>query len=174
MKDTNTFKVGDKIVHFGEIYLIFEIKKQKTRDGQKEEPIICFRPYFGNKEDKSLICSIPVANIEKTDIRKSISKKELKQLLKELSKKLDIEAPIDINKAKEKLILNSMEANVQILKKLWREKKEELINFTKTKSDLFETVMKRLAEEIAFVGGSSLVEARKKIKTLLSKGHHKG
>ena len=85
MKDDKTFKVRDKIVHFGRLYRIFKIKKKKAKD--KEEKIILFRPYFKNPRNRAVIRSIPINNIGQTDIRRPISKKELRQLLEELSKK---------------------------------------------------------------------------------------
>lgn len=165
MKDDKTFKVGDKIVRFGQLFRVFKIKKQKNKN--KEEKIILFKPYFKTKENKFLVCSIPAASIDKTNIRKPISKKKLRGLLKELSKRSDVKTPIDISKAKQKLTLNNPKINVQILKRLWKEKSDESTNFSKSKHDIFKLAVGRLVEEVAFVGGISLIKARKKIKTAL-------
>lgn len=169
MSNNKTFKVGDKIVHFGQVHRIFKIEKHKIKD--KEEKIILFRPYFKTKENKSLTCSIPVDSIDKTNIRRSISKTELRQLLKELSKKPDVKIPVDINKAREQLTLNNPEINVQILKRLWKEKNDESTNFSKSKHDVFKLVINRLVEEFAFISGAPLIKARQTITTALGEEH---
>lgn len=165
MKDNKTFKIGDKIVRFGQVYRIFKIKNTKSKD--RGEKVILFRPYFKTKENRSLIYSIPIDSIDKTNIRKPISKKELRQLLKELSKRPDVKTPIDISKTKERLTLNDPYENVQILKRLRGEKNDESTNFTKSRHDVFKLAIGRLVEEVAFVSGVSLIKARKKIKTAL-------
>lgn len=162
------FKVGDKIINFNKVYRIFKIIKQKDKD-KKEEIILSFRPYFQAKGERSLTFSIPVDSIDKTNIRKPMSKKELKQLLSELSKTPNIETPIDIIKTREQLSLNDPNIHVQILKCLWKEKKDGITNFTKIKSDVLGLAIKLLMEEVALVSGVSLKKAEKKIKTALKR-----
>lgn len=169
MKDKKSFKVGDKIVDFGQVYRIFKIKKQKNAKG-KEEEVIFFRPYFKTKQNRTLICSIPVNNIDKTKIRRPISKKELRKLLKELSQKSDIETPINVSRAREILNLNDPYKTVQILKSLWIEKNDESTNFTKTRESVFGLSMKRLVEEVALVNNVSIEKAKRQIKQTLEKG----
>lgn len=169
MKDNKIFKLGDKIVHFGKVFRIFKIKKQKGITGKKEK-VIFFGPYFKNKENKSLAYSIPLKSIDKTKIRKPISKKELKNLLEKFLKKSEIETPVDLIQAREELKLNDLCKNVQTLKRLWREKNNELTNFTKSKQDVFRLSIKQLVEEVAFVSGLSPAKAKEKIKKALGKG----
>lgn len=169
MKDKKSFKVEDKIIDFGQVYRIFKIKKQKNAKG-KEEKVIFFRPYFKTKQNRTLVCSIPVKNIVKANIRRPISKKELRQLLRELSKKIDIETPINVSRAREILNLNDPHKTAQILKSLWLEKNDESTNFTKTRESVFGLAIKRLIEEVAFVNGVSVGKARRQIKTALEKG----
>lgn len=168
MKDKKSFKVGDKIVDFGQVYRIFKIKKQKNAKGKEE--VIFFKPYFKTKQNRTLICSIPVNNIDKTKIRRPISKKELRKLLKELSQKSDIETPINVSRAREILNLNDPYKTVQILKSLWIEKNDKSTNFTKTRESVFGLSIKRLFEEVAFVNSVSIGKARKQIKAALEKG----
>lgn len=163
------FKVGDKIVHFGQVYKIFKIIKQKiTRE--KEEKIIFFKPYLKTRKNRTLICSIPVNNIGKTNIRRSISKKELRPLLKKMAKKFDLKKPVNLAQAREALGSNNIQETIQVLKSLWRERNDQSVNFTESRKNFFRRLMKQLAEEIAFGSGISLVQARKKIKTALKKG----
>lgn len=169
MNNKRPFEVGDKIVRFGKIYKIFKIKNQKTIDGN-EEKIIFFRPYFkAKKEKRDLTFSIPVENIDRANIRRPVSKKELKELLTELSKESDIKKFIDVGKARKTLALNDFNKTIQILKALWREKDDKSQSFTKSKKDAFDLSMKHLVEEIAFVSDLSVITARKKIKKSLEK-----
>lgn len=170
MNNKRPFEVGDKIVRFGKVYKIFRIKKQKTIDGN-EEKIIFFRPYFKEKKRilKDLTFSIPVENIDRTSIRRPVSKKELKELLTKLSEESDIKKFIDVGKARKTLALNDFNKTIQILKALWREKDDKSQSFTKSKKDVFDLLMKHLVEEIAFVSDLSVITARKKIKKSLEK-----
>lgn len=170
MKDKNLFKVGDKIVDFGQVYRIFKIKKQKDAKG-KEEKVIFFKPYFKTKEDRTLICSIPANNIEQAHIRRPISKKELRELLGELSQKTNIENPINISGAREILNLNDPHKTARVLKSLWIEKNDK--SLTKTRESVFRLSMKRLVEEVAFINGVSIEKARKQIKAAFEEGTKK-
>lgn len=167
MKNIKNFAVGDKIINFNKVYIIFKIIKEKIKD--KKEQIISFKPFFKNEKKNSLTFSIPVNNIDKTNIRKPLSKKELKQLLNELSKTPDIETPIEIDKINDDLNSNDPNIHVQILKCLWREKNDETTNFTKTRSDVLGLTIKLLLEEVALVSGVSLEKAEEKIKTALKR-----
>ena len=152
------FKVGDKLVHSGQIYRIFKIEKKKT---------IFFKPYLKTRKNRTLIYSIPLSNIDKTNIRKPISKKELRPLLKKLSKKSDIKKPINLAQAKGILNLNDIDKTAQVLKSLWIEKNDESTNFSESRKNVFKLLMKQLVEEVACASGIPLVKARGKIKTAL-------
>jgi len=167
MKKKNIFKVGDKIVEFGRIYRIFKIERQKS---DKDQKVVFFRPYFRSKENATLVYSIPVDSINKTSIRKPLDRKELKELLKKLSRRVNIEVPVNTGEMKETLSLNDPYKTARILKGFWIEKNDESTNFTKSKKDAFEMTMGCLLEEAAFIGGISFAEARKKIEAALKKG----
>jgi RNA polymerase-interacting CarD/CdnL/TRCF family regulator len=169
VKDKKSFKVGDKIVNFGQVFRIFKSKKKKISK-DKEEKIIFFRPYFKNRKNRTLICSIPVNNLDKTNIRRPISKKELRLLLKKLSRKSGVKEPINLAQARGVLGLNDIYKTAQVLKSLWVEKNDESANFSESRKNLFKLLMKQLVEEVAFVGRISLIQARKKIKVALEKG----
>lgn len=171
MKNKKPFKVGDKIIDFGQVCRIFKIKKEKNTKG-KNEKVIFFRPYFKTRQNRSLVCSIPLNNIEKAKIRRPISKKELRQLLKEFSKNpdADVKTPINISRAREMLNLNDPHKIVRILKSLWLEKNDKSTSFTKTREKVFRLAIKRLVEEVAFVNGVSIGKAKRQMKEHLEKG----
>jgi len=168
MKDKKPFKVGDKTIDFGQVYRIFKIKKKKDVE-DKEEKIIHFRPYFRTKQNKTSSCSIPVKNIGLTHIRRPISKRKLKELLKSLSKKPETKKPINTKKVRNTLNLNKAQKTAQVLKRIWLDKNDESTNFTKAKRDILDSLMKGLVEEVAFVFGISVAQARKKIKGRLKR-----
>jgi len=169
MKAKKTFKVGDKIVDFGQVCLIFKAKERKNLEG-KEEKVIFFRPYFKNESDRTLLCSIPLKNIKKTKIRKPISKKQLAKLLKSLSQKTKEEKPINLLRFKEVLSLNEAQKTAEVLRTLWAIKMDETTTFTKSRKDIFTKAMRRLVEEVAFVSNLPLKKAEEKIERALEKG----
>ncbi len=164
MEKDKIFNVGDKIIHFGQVYRIFKIK------GKNENKTIFFRRYFKTKENRKLVFSIPISSIDKTRVRKPVSKKKLRDLLKTVSQNPDTKTPINTAKAREWLSLNSPDKSVEILKRLWQEKKNNSEHFNKSKENVFKLAMRKLSEEIAFVFDISLIKARKKIKKALEKG----
>lgn len=167
-----TFKVGDKIIDFGHVYRIFKIKNKKGKDGDKKK-FIFFRPYFKKKEDKGLVFSIPVINLDKANIRRPLSEKKLKKVFKKLSGKLKTTKALNISKAQDRLNLNNPFKTARILKRLWADKKDKSTNFTRSKRKTFDLAMKRMIEEVALVKDISLRKARDKIKAALEKGWEK-
>lgn len=170
MKNNKQFKVGDKIVRFGKIYRIFKISRRKNFEGNKTKTIF-FRPYFkSKKQEKGLTFSIPIKNLDKTNIRKPLSKKKLKEILDKISEKSKSKININTSKAKEILKKNNPIKATQILKALWKEKNDKSKSLTKTQNDIYNLSMRHLSEEIRFVFDVSLATARKKIKKSLEKG----
>jgi RNA polymerase-interacting CarD/CdnL/TRCF family regulator len=167
MAKKRKYKVGDKIVSFGQIYRIFKIRKKKFKDGTKR--VIFYRPYYKNQENRTIICSIPVENICMTEMRKPISRTDLQQLLEKLSRKANKVDELDTNKAKEMLGENNPNKTVGILRILWRVKNDEDMNFTKSQKDVLNLAIERLVEEVAFVGKMSIDKAGEKIKDSLNK-----
>lgn len=159
MQDNKRFKVGDKIIDFGQVYRIFKIKKK----------ILFYRPYFKTKRNKGIVCSIPVKNVDKAKIRKPISKRQLKKIFNRLSEPQKINGPLQITKLREKLRFNDAFKTAQTLKTIWLDKNDESTNFTRPKKEVFDLTMKRLVEEVALVKKLSLATARKRINKALGK-----
>ena len=169
MKDSKkSFRVGDKIIDFGQVCRIFEVRKKKNKKGE-EERVIFFRPYFKTKLNKSYICSIPVKNIEKAKIRKPVSKTELGKILRKMTEKPKKDPPINIVKLRDKLKLNSFQETTQVLKKLWLDKNDGSTNLTGTKKRVFDMAMKRFTEEMALLTNTTPKQAKEKIKRRLEK-----
>ncbi len=165
-----TFKVGDKIVDSGQVYRIFKIEEEEVAKSGKEK-VIYFKFYYRTERNKSLICSIPVKNVDLAGIRKPVSKDKIKKLLRKLSEKEAKKEPVSPTWAKEQLRLNKAGATAKILKRLSLEKQDESTNFTGNNQDLLKLSLERLVEEIAFVLGISVVQAGEKVKKALWKGN---
>jgi len=157
--DGDKLKVGDKIVEFGQVYRVFKII-----DG-----VVYYKPYYANKENKSLVFSIPRQNLNQTKIRRPLEKGKIKKIIRGLSRKTEINGELDTEDAKESLKLNSARQTAQILKQLWYEKCNEDKNFTKSKKDVFELAINRFVEEVAFVSRTTVDGAKDKITKALNK-----
>jgi len=159
----SNYRVGDKIVEFGQVFNIFQIKNQKTADG-KFEKIIFFKPYFKINNASNIICSIPLNNIEKTEI----STTELKVLFKRLKKVNSNNISLTIIRAKELLKSDNPKIMIKLLRILYKEKKNQPDSFSKSKKDVFDSAMDKLVQEFALVSRITPDKAREKITFALS------
>lgn len=167
IKNADSFRVGDKIVDFGKIYRIFEIRDQELQGGNKEK-VICYRPYFKGKRTDTLVCSIPISNIDKTKIRRPMSKKRLKSVFEHLATKSEMEF-VDISDAKSVIGFNRPKKLAKMIRALWEDKNNDDTNFTKRKEETYEFLISRLAEEVAYVRGWTVEDATQKIKVALKR-----
>lgn len=171
MKDAFVFKPGDKIIDGGQAYQIFEVNKSKNCDGS-EERFIFYEPYFKSPIVNAATCSIPIRSIDKTYIRKPISKKNLKKILDGLSKGSNSEDQPNTLVLRDALRFNNAQKTAAVLKALWIDKEDQSTNFSRQKQDVFKQAMEQLVEEVAVVANISLVEAREKIERALEEGKH--
>jgi RNA polymerase-interacting CarD/CdnL/TRCF family regulator len=168
MTDSNKFKVGDKIVRFGEVCQITKIEKRKNDDGDAEE-ILYYKPYYAEPQTSKVTYSISVKNLSLASIRKPISKKELLDLIKVLSKTIEVDVPINIIEYKEAFNSNDPHEIAYTLKKIWIEKQEKADEISKSKNELYKASMKILVEEVALLKKTTVSKAEKIIKRALRK-----
>lgn len=161
------FKVGDKIVRFGRVFEIFKMAQEENPDTGEEEELIYFRPVYESQANRTLICAIPISNIELTNIRRPMSEEECDKLLDFLDSKYEMKGRFNTRLAKEVLKTNEPEKIVMMLKKLAIVKRDPDVNFTYTKKTVFRQGLKRLQEEVALVKEIPLEEARKRLIKLL-------
>ena len=169
MNKQRKFKVGDKIVAFGQDYRILKIEAKKDSEGN-EERILHFRPYFKSNDNKGMICSIPETSIKDTNIRRPVSKDTVKELIVKLSTKPKKDVETDVNSVKEVLGQNDVFETATVLRTLWVER-ATAESFTKSKKDMLEMAVSRLVEEVALVVDLTVDKANDKIKGALSKVH---
>lgn len=163
-----SFRVGDKIVDFGQVFRVFKVEQKKNDQGEPEQ-LVYFKPYYKTKQNQGLVCSIPTKNIEQTQIRRPVSKNMLQKLLQNLSQKPKEKKPINTKKAHSVLNLNDIGETIRVLRRYWLDKKNQETNLTKAKKDILELSQRRLVEEIAFVLGIPVTKAREKVEKRLQK-----
>lgn len=166
----NNFKLGDKIVRFGRVFEVFEIKKEELPDSEEKQDVIYFRPMYKSNSTRSLICAIPVQNLDKTNMRRPMSKDRFKELLSLLKEKVDDPFKrFNTRQAKEVLKTNEPKKIALILKRLAVVRRDPDTNFTYTKKRLYRMGMKRLQEEIALVKEMELSKANEMLERILKK-----
>ena len=169
MNDKHQFKVGDKVVDFGQVCRIYKIKKDRNLEGKKED-CIYYKPYFKSEKNQSIICSIPKSNVEEENVRKPVSKKKISEVLKLLGQKPNGEITINVTKASTYLRENDPIETARLLKILWLEKQgNEEKKLSTRKKMMYQNAMRHLVEEIAVVQNISLKKAKEKISRRLKK-----
>ncbi|HLE49474.1 MAG TPA: hypothetical protein VI819_05590 [Patescibacteria group bacterium] len=166
MTKITSYKVGDKIIEFDQIFQIFKIEYQKNGDGEKE-PVMFFKTYFEEGILNPVVCSIPIKNLSLTDIRKPISKKELKIILNKLNSGRILIKFINVDQIKDMLKTRNLYDVVNVIKILSKEEKDNPEKFNRNKKVLFESAVKILAQEYALVNRTEMKNAREKIMKLV-------
>jgi len=159
MKGMN-LRVGNKLVEGGRVFRVFKIGKKKFNG--KTDRVIHYRPLF-NKNINDFVCSVPETSLSEMNIRRPLSRKELKEILGSLSKKaggLRINNDVE---AKEVLKSNSAERVSKLIKTYWKKKDNVDEVFTKNKKDILEGGIEKLAEEVALSYRISPESAKEKI-----------
>lgn len=167
MTNTNSLKIGDKIIRFGKVYEIFKLTKEKNPETEEVEKVIYFKPVYESQESQTLICSIAVSNLERTDIRRPLPEEEVDKLLNFLRSKIEMKGRFNTRSAKELIKSNDPEKIAMILKKLAIVRRDPDTNFTYTKKRLFKSALKKIQEEVALVKGISIKEAQEMILDIL-------
>lgn len=159
------FQVGDKIIRFGRVYVIFKITQEEI-DGERQT-VIHFKPFYETEATRSLVCSIPVANLDRTNIRLPMSMEKIEELLQVLQHRPPSNHKFNTRLAKEVLKGSDPFQIALLLKQLALVKEDPDINFTFTKRTIFSHGLKRLQEEIALVKGWELTDTKERLKVFL-------
>ena len=165
--DGCSLKVGDKIVRFGRVYEIFKIVEEENPDTGVQEEMIYFKPVYESQANKTLICAIPLQNLDLTNVRLPMCGEDCDRLLELLDSMYEMKGRFNTRLAKDVLKSNEPEKIAMMLKKLAIVKRDPDVNFTYTKKTVFRQGLKLLQEEVALVKCISLEEARKMLIKLL-------
>lgn len=160
MASDYSIKVGDKIIDYNQIHVVFNIT----------EDIIHYKSLIQDDKNRGLQSSISLNSFKKAGIRFLMTKNEVKEFLKNLN----VQAPLDIstntnkiNNLKEFLYLNDPIKTGQLLKFLWE--RSELPTYTKSDQLIFDQALNHLSSEISVVDNISQEKAKSKILDILKK-----
>ena len=155
MSDTNTYKVGDKLVNFGQVHTVFQIK----------EEILYYKPHFEDESSGGLTCSIPVSKLIESDIRPPLSKKDCKEMCKMIVEEIRIKEYMDANDMSILYNTNTPENLIKVLRLLVQESKDKENGLSTSKKSIFDKALSSFVQEYAYANESSIQEA----ETLLNK-----
>lgn len=162
------YKKGDVLIGQGTVFVVVSIEKRKNMEG-KEVDYLVYEPYFKTKRTKTLRCSMPVENIEKTAKRSLVSKKELKDLLaqiEEVEKDHESPSPNDVDE-----VINGAELSkrLEVLKGMWLDKHNPDTKLSISKIGSFKKIFLQASQEVAAVMGKTLEQAEDLLTKRLTK-----
>jgi len=144
MTNLNELKTNDVIIRFGQVYQVFKIEE---KDGKN---MIFYKKFFKNGPRAVSIFSIPQESIEKTKIRKALTKQEMDHLLGEGLKEAEVDLDASLNTIKAILNTDDPAEVVKTLKLLAILKhKNDKLPFSK--KEIYGSLIKRLTSEVAYV-----------------------
>ena len=165
-KKTLTFDTGDVLINSGRMYKVFKFTEKKFNN--ELQSYMCYKQLYANKQRGSITCSIPVASIGETKIRKPHTKEQLQKLitfLKEL--KVDVTEAVDTKTTADIVYSSQLKKKAELLKRLWFEKKIKS-GLSHTKNKIFSKLITTLREEIAYMFDLSLKKAEDKVLVTLN------
>lgn len=156
MTNLNNLKIGDVIIRFGQVYKVFKI----------ENATVFYHRFLESLKQATSIFSIPQQSIEKTKIRVPIDKKELNNLLGKGLKEMKVDLEISLNAIKGFLNTDDPIEVVRMLKTLTL-MRDENGKLPFSKREVYDTLLKRFASEVAFVYEQDEKKAKELIEQAL-------
>lgn len=162
MTNLNELKINDVIVRFGQVYKVFKIEEKNGKD------MVYYKGLFNNSKRAVSIFSIPQDSIEKTKIRKALTKKELDHLLGDGLKEAEVDLEASLNTIKAVLNTDDPAEVVKTLKLLaiLRHRNDKL---PFSKKEVYGSLIKRLSSEVAYVYSTEQDGSKEIIEKALAK-----
>ncbi len=158
MVNSDNVKVGDYIIDYERIYVVFDRKSD----------LIYFRVAADDNGSQKLTCSIPCQNLTKAGFRKVISRNEAKKIMASLSNARPVLETFDIKLAKEIMYANDWTRNITLLESIRASNKDVAEDsVSRTSKELVETIISHMVDEISFVTGESPKSVHQKIARAL-------
>jgi len=162
MTNLNELKINDVIVRFGQVYKVFKIEEKNGKD------MIFYKKVFNASKRAVSIFSIPQESIEKTKIRKALTKKEMDHLLGDGLKEAEVDLDASLNTIK--AVLNTDDpAEVMKTLKLLAILKHKNDKLPFSKKEVYGSLIKRLTSEVAYVYDTEHEGATEIIEKALAK-----
>lgn len=157
MEENNIFNIGDKIVNFGRVLTVFEIK----------EKTLYYKPHFDEPHSGGLICSIPLERLQESDIRPPISKRDCKRMCREFREEMKIKEYMDANEMTSLYNSNTPESLLRVIKLLFQESKDKEHGLSTSKKTILDKALTNFIQEYAYATDSSLEDAEVSINKYL-------
>ncbi len=164
MTDEKQFKRGDKVIKHGQAFRIIGASNG----------VIRYKPYFSKPKNNGLVGSIPVESIKDNYIRKPVCKTKQYRLIKEILYTKGQKRKSNIAKLKTALEKNDFKKTLEVVKKIWWEKKDKTRTMAKNKERLLRSARQKCMEEMAVVRKISLKQAKEVIGRALKKAQENG
>lgn len=160
MKDGLILKVGDRVVRYGRVLKVFQIKS-KT---------VYFKPNFASPSNNSLVYQMSSQNVKGSNIRKIVSKKELKDLFDSILSLPEELGAINSMEVRSSLSGNDLTETFKAIKNLWLERIGKTASLASGKLSIYQQALEQATEEVAAVRNLALDKARQVIMSALKSG----
>jgi RNA polymerase-interacting CarD/CdnL/TRCF family regulator len=161
MSDVSALKIGDRVIRYGKVLKVFQVK-DKT---------IYFQPHFKGQGNSGLTYQMSLSNVQKSNMRKPVSKKELQALFSSILIKSSEGGEINALEIRSSLNENDLPQTLKVIKNLWLEKTSKTTSLASGKHNIYQQALEQAAEEVAAVKGFSPDEGKEAIMAALKKGH---
>jgi RNA polymerase-interacting CarD/CdnL/TRCF family regulator len=162
MTNLSNLKVNDVIIRFGQVYKVFKVEEKDGKD------MVFYKKIFNNSKRAISIFSIPQSSVEKTKMRKALTKKEMDSLLGKELKEMEVDLEASLNTLKTVLHTDDPTEVVKTLKLITILKhKADKLPFSK--KEVYGSLLKRLGSEVAYVYDTDQDEAKEIIEKALIK-----
>ena len=160
MKDGLVLKVGDRVVRYGRVLKVFQIKNE----------MVYFQPNFTSPSNNSLTYQVSAKNVHASNIRKVVSKKELQQLFKSILSQPAELGSINSMEVRLSLTNNDLTETLKALKNLWLERIGKTASLASGKLSIYQQALEQATEEVAAVKNVALDKAKQAIMSALKAG----
>lgn len=162
MTNLSKLKVGDVIIRFGQVYKVFKVEKKDDKD------MVSYQKVFTPPNRNPSIFTIPQESVEKTNMRKALTKKELDNLLKKELLEMEVDTSASLNTLK---AVRNTDDPTEVVKtlKLLTVLRHEAEKLPFSKKEVYNSLLKRLGSEVAYVYDVDQDEAKLVIEKALKK-----
>ena len=152
------FHVGDYLIDSERIFIISSIYSDR----------LYYRPPASETDHQTVTGSIPTKNVTSAGFRNTLSAKEIKRFLSDLSLTPPASDPVDPKAYKDLIYQNDPFKLIPLMKQLWKLKMTPDIIFTSNNRDTLESIINHLSTEFSLVTKQPSDTIRRQITKSLS------
>lgn len=155
---SHDFRVGDYLIDSERIFVISSIDSDR----------LYYRPPASETDHQTVTGSIPTKNVTTAGFRSTLSAKEIKRFLSELSLSPPASEAVDPKAFKDLICQNDPFKLIPLIKQLWKLKNTPDTIFTSSNRDTLEGIISHLVSEFSLVTKQSPESIRRQITKALS------